>query len=140
MRPLIIGAMQIELIQYNYCISYSAQLKFSATYEIVASVDIKQNFYVECFVSLAISNSEQARSSITSMCSWYGEVDPAILRHGEPHVVRVGVVCILVPSSSAKLMYSCSSTFTSIAQYYSTSVDVWSVGCIFSEMVGSGWF
>ena len=26
------------------------------------------------------------------MCSWHSKVDPAIRRHGEPHVVRVGIV------------------------------------------------
>ena len=54
-------------------------------------------------MSLAISNSKQAHSSIVSMCSWYSEVDPAILRHGEPHVVRVGVICNLVPTVHQKI-------------------------------------
>ena len=28
---------------------------------------------------------------------WYSEVDPAIRRHGEPHIVRVGVGSKLTP-------------------------------------------
>ncbi len=46
---------------------------------------------------LAVSNGEEAYSCINSMSSWDSEVDPAIRRHGEPHVVRVGVVSILIP-------------------------------------------
>ena len=61
-------------------------------------------------MSLAISNGKQAHSSIVSMCSWHSEVDPAILRHGEPHVVRVGVNCILVPRVHQKIsLVSCGS-------------------------------
>ena len=46
-------------------------------------------------VSLSIANGKETCSNIATMCSWYSEVDPAIRRHREPHVVRVSVVCSL---------------------------------------------
>ncbi len=46
---------------------------------------------------LAVSNGEEPYSCINSMNSWDSEVDPAIRRHGKPHVVRVGVNSILIP-------------------------------------------
>ena len=53
---------------------------------------------------LAISNSEQAHSGIIFKCSWHGEVDIAIFRHGEPHVVRVAVDCLLSTTEHQKIL------------------------------------
>ena len=52
---------------------------------------------------LAISNGKEFGSGISSMSSWDGEVDPAIRRHGEPHVVRVGVDSRLSPRVSHEI-------------------------------------
>ena len=42
------------------------------------------------------------------MSSWDSEVDPAIRRHGEPHVVRVGVDSRLSPRVSHEIfLISC---------------------------------
>ena len=58
---------------------------------------------VHLFIWLAISNCKKTHSCIITMCSWHGEVDPAIRRHGKPHVVRVGVVSTLVPAVHQKV-------------------------------------
>ena len=62
---------------------------------------------------LAISNGKKANSSITAMCCRYSEVDPLISRHGEPHVVRVGVVCILGPAVYQKIFLISSGSYLS---------------------------
>ena len=47
------------------------------------------------------------------MCSWHGEVDPAIRRHGEPHIVRVGVDGALRPRCDVEvLLVSCGSNLS----------------------------
>ena len=52
------------------------------------------------------------------MCSWYSEVDSAIGRHGEPHVVRVSVVCILIPRVNEQIL------FISVGSYLSKDLQV----------------
>ena len=46
---------------------------------------------------LTISDGIKIDFSMSAMRNWYSEVDPAIWGHREPHVVRVGVDCILSP-------------------------------------------
>ena len=47
------------------------------------------------------------------MSGWYGEIDSAIRRHGEPHVVRVGVVCILIPRVDEEVLLISTGTYLS---------------------------
>ena len=46
---------------------------------------------------LTISNGIEICCCIAAICSWYSEVDPAIRRHWEPHVLRVSVNSKLIP-------------------------------------------
>ena len=55
-------------------------------------------------LSLAISNGEKLGSRIGTMCVGYSEVDHAISRHREPHVVRVGVERILWMATRHKIL------------------------------------
>ena len=48
------------------------------------------------------------------MCSWHGEVDHAISRHGEPHVVRVGVDGSLVPGVESEELLVFLSSYLSV--------------------------
>ena len=56
---------------------------------LIASTDLDER------PSLTISYDIEENSRMLSSCIWYGEVDQTIGRHGEPHVVRVSVVCPL---------------------------------------------
>ena len=67
---------------------------------------------------LAISNGKETSPGISTMGSWHGEVDPAISRHGEPHVVRVGVDGSLVPGMDHEVL------FISVSSYLSEYLEV----------------
>ena len=65
--------------------------------------------YLDCVpvLLLTISNCEKTCCCMNTMCSWHSEVDPAIRRHGEPHVVRVGVDGILTPRFKVEVLFIC---------------------------------
>lgn len=48
----------------------------------------------------------------------YSEIDQAIRRHGEPHVVRVSIVCTLIPGVDKEIL------FISIGAYLSEYLEV----------------